>query len=58
MEAANSTGSYASSPSPAYATAFAGNSSSAAAALSNGTLGVGFSGSGFLIFYFTGVIGE
>jgi hypothetical protein len=37
-----------------------GNSSSSTAALAaaNNTLGIGFSGSGFLIFYFTGVLGR
>jgi hypothetical protein len=45
---------------PLNTTAPMGNSSSSAAALAaqHNTLGVGFSGSGFLIFYFTGVVGR
>lgn len=43
--------------SPPTAPAAVATNSSIALAISNGTLGVGLSGSGFLIFYYTGVVG-
>jgi len=36
----------------------AGTMTGAAAAMSNGTLALGYSGSGFLIYYFLGATGE